>query len=112
MSNETLGELRDPTVKPGDRIRFDGKRTSWLIRAQTEDGRYQVATCSMFGRVYYTVIDHHENVRGPLNVIGQGMGIFTTKGPDDAIDNTVSMLESGGFEVSHRNRVALRIEAL
>lgn len=96
-------------------VRFDGKRTPWRVRAEACDGRYQVATCSMFGKVHYTVIDHQEQVRGPLNVIGGGMGIFTTKGPDGKIDEVVAMLEGrypdgialGTWEVSHRNRVTL-----
>lgn len=41
-----------------ERVRFDGKRTSWLVRAATKDGRYVLCTCSLFGRVHYTIIDN------------------------------------------------------
>lgn len=95
-------------ARVGDRVFFDNKRTSWRVRAQTADGRYQLATASMFGQVFYTVMDFTEDVRGPINVIGGGMDIFTTDGPDEAIDEAVAMLEDG-WEVSHRSRVPLFI---
>lgn len=98
-----------------DRLRFDGKSTSWLVRAVNTDGRYAVATASLFGRVAYTVLDFEDGVRGPLNVIGWGMGIDTTSGPDPQIDEVIAMLDGTGawkgntFEVSHRNRVPISI---
>ena len=97
---------------PGERLQFDGKRTSWLVRATACAGRYSIATASMFGRVYYTIIDVQENVRGPLNVIGGGMGIDTISGPDDQIDEVVKRLEGDDltqWEVSHRSRLPLNI---
>lgn len=94
----------------GSRLRFDGKRTSWLARAGTQDGRYLLCTCAMFGKVFYTIIDFREQVRGPMNVIGGGLGIFTISGPDPAITDAIERLESNeGWEVSHRNRVRLKI---
>jgi len=98
----------------GDRVRFDDSATSWLIRAEARDGRYHIATCALFGRVYYTILDHHAGVRGPLNIVGQGMGITTLAGPDEGIAETVRLLEevselgSYEWEVSHRNYVPLR----
>lgn len=95
-------------MKPGDRLRFDGKSTSWLVRAVTTDERYAVATCSLFGAVHYTATDHIEGSRGPLNVVGGGMGVFSTRGPDEGVDDAIRLLESGGgWGVSHRNRVRL-----
>lgn len=116
----------------GDRLQFDGKRTSWLARAETANGRYSIAT-AWFGchprtgerRVAYTIIDWIADIRGPLNVIGGGMGIDTLDGPDPNIDETIEMLEegikfeadavadgaipSGQWGISYRNRVALEI---
>lgn len=102
---------------PGDRLRFAGKTTSWLARAATVDGRYLLCTASLFGQTVYTVCDFQNGVRGPLNVIGGGMGIKSLSGPDAAIDKTIAMLEGraeGGHEgpyghwhVSYRNRVPL-----
>jgi hypothetical protein len=94
------------------RVRFDGKRTSWLVRGATKDGRYVLCTCALFGKVHYTIVDNLLGIRGPMNVIGGGLSIFTTSGPDEAIDRAIAMLEAdGGWEVSHRNRVRLNIES-
>lgn len=118
-----------PLFAVGDKVRFDGKRTTWRVRAHAAGGRYVIATCSMFGDVYYTVMDRLEEVRGPLNVIGGGVGIDTTDGPDTGIDAAVRMLEARpdpihaeydglpydpeewdtSWEVSRRNRVRLDI---
>lgn len=108
-----------------DRLQFDGKRTSWRVRASTENGRYTIATCSVGKHVLYTIIDWHENIRGAMNVSGGGLGIFTRSGPDPEIDGAIEMLEEGiRFEeqrdaggpivsdywtVSHRNRVPLNV---
>jgi hypothetical protein len=108
-----------------DRVRFDGKRTSWRVRGHTASGRYTVVTASFFGEVAYSIIDWEDDVRGALNVIGGGMGIDTTSGPDPAIDETIGRLEegerdvaeaeaagaisSGHWAVSHRNYVPLNI---
>jgi hypothetical protein len=116
----------------GTRVRFDGKRTSWRVRAHAGRGRYTICT-AWFGchprtkerQVGYTIIDWHERIRGPLNVIGGGMGIATLDGPDPAIDRTVEMLDEGvefertaaidhctpcgGWQVSQRNNLPLVI---
>lgn len=117
-----------PEMTPGDRVRFDGKATSWLVRATAAAGRYAVCTASIFGAVHYTVIDRAEQVRGAINVIGYGLGIDTTRGPDAGVDRAVQMLEhrpnlqlhpgadpdgwdplERAWGISHRNRVPLRI---
>lgn len=103
--------------KPGDRVRFDGRRTSWLARAATRDGRYLLLTAALFGTVRYTIIDFDQDIRGAMNISGHGLGIFTIRGPDAAIDEAIAMLqgdgdfegEAGDWEVSHRNNVRLRI---
>jgi hypothetical protein len=109
----------------GDRVRFDGKRTSWLARAASEDGRYLLLTAALFGQVAYTIIDWEKAIRGPMNVIGWGLGIDTLSGPDEAIDGAMLMLrplepfppgvssrpvtEPRGFEVSRRGQVPLTV---
>ena len=129
--NTTAATSQRDLIRPGARLRFDGKSTSWLVRAESDDGRYTLATASFgFMGVAYTIIDHQENVRGAINVIGGGgMGITTTSGHDPEIDRVIKMLrpypddyfdgypdgrpvdheEPYGYEVSHRNRVPLRI---
>ena len=128
---EHLAEIASipvPPLTPGDRVQFDGKRTSWLVRGTAMDGRYAVLTGSLFGEVYYTIADRLHEVRGPLNVIGGGVGIETTSGPDVGVDDTIRRLEGrpsrfdvehhgkdpdgwdgGLWEVSQRNRVPLII---
>ncbi len=98
----------------GDRVRFDGRATRWLVRAESADRRYSLLTASFFGKVAYSVIDWGRGIRGPINVIGQGMGIGTTSGPDPAIDEAIAMLEDsdGGWTTSHRNNVPVQVEVL
>jgi hypothetical protein len=116
-------------VQVGDRVRFDDKRTSWLARAVTPDGRYLILTAAMFGDVYYTIIDWDQDIRGPMNVIGWGLSIDTTSGPDEHVDKAIEMLrpwpqsppdggpiplDDGlyGYEVSRRGEVPLRITSV
>jgi hypothetical protein len=99
-----------PSPIVGDRLRFDGKSTSWLARAATKDGRYLLCTASLFGKVNYTIIDFEKDIRGPMNVIGWGLGIDSRSGPDPAIDQAIDRLQSDdGWEISHRNYVRLDI---
>lgn len=102
----------DVRLRLGDRVQFDSKRTSWLCRAVTKDGRYTLLTSAMFGDVYYTIIDHERRIRGPMDIIGWGLGIFTLRGPDPAIDEAIRKLEEDHFEVSRRGQVPLVITAL
>ncbi|WP_104164724.1 hypothetical protein [Arthrobacter sp. SX1312] len=101
----------------GDELLFADRREWWAVRALAADRRYVILTTidrtgpASFGAVLYTIIDTEELVRGPLNVIGGGMGINTTEGPDEHIDDTVRLLENG-FEVSHRSRVDLLVDGV
>lgn len=105
----------DAIPRPGDRVRFDGKATSWLARQATKDNRYLLCTASLFGVTVYTILDFEEAIRGPMNVIGWGLGIETLSGPDEDIDDAIARLEGRGpwaervgqWTVSHRNRVPL-----
>lgn len=128
----TTIEATQTITKPDTRLRFDNKPTSWLVRAVSEDGRYALATASFgFMGVAYTIIDHNEQVRGAINVLGGGMGINTNIGADPQIDHVMKMLRPYpadyfeghpdgrpvdpdnpyGSQVSHRNRVPLNITA-
>lgn len=97
------------SIEVGAKLKFDGKKTPWLVRAVTKDRRYAIATRAMFGNVHYTIIDTDDQVRGAMNVIGGGLGIYTASGPDEDIDEAIGMLENDGYEVSRRNRVPLAI---
>lgn len=98
-------------IAVGSKLWFDGKSTRWLVRANTKDGRYTLATASLFGQVHYTILDHETGRRGAMNVIGHGLSIFTTQGEDPHIDEAISMLEEPGkaWHLSHRNNVATNI---
>lgn len=98
------------TLKPGDRVQFDGKKTSWLVRAEAKNG-LKLATASIFGNVFYTLIDQSEGVRGAMDIIGGGLGIKTTRGDDPDVDEAIGLIDNYGHDVSHRNRVALNITA-
>ncbi|WP_028474078.1 hypothetical protein [Nocardioides alkalitolerans] len=111
-----LNDTTNVALAVDDRLRFDGKATSWRVRAVSDDGRYVLATASLFGDVAYTILDWEQGVRGPLNVIGGGMGIDTTSGPDEQINKTMNMitgtdqaLAASTWEVSRRNRVPIAI---
>ena len=98
-------------IKPGDRVQFAEQDLWWLARAATQDGRYVICTHGSGASTLYTIIDYSEDVRGAMNVIGYGLKIRTKSGPDPAIDEAVEML-SGGWEVSHRNRVGLHVASV
>lgn len=123
MSTPT--DLNAAALPVDSKIRFDGKATSWRVRAHTEAGRYTIATASVGRYVLYTIIDWQESERGAMNVIGGGLGIFTRSGPDENIDEAIEMLEegirfeaecladgsipSGHWGLSHRHNVPLVI---
>lgn len=118
-------------INVGDILRFDGKRNLWRVRAKTSCGRYAIATNKVSNRVYYTILDFEEKVRGAMNILGGGLSIFSTNGRDKNINKAIEMLEkslsekkayfqahpenlgkvhyNGEWEVSHRNRVPLKI---
>jgi hypothetical protein len=95
-------------IKIGDRLQFDGKKTTWLVRDKAKNG-ISLATCSIFGQIYYTLIDQTAGVRGAMNVLGGGLGIETTKGDDPEIAAAIEMIDDGGFEISRRRSCPLNI---
>lgn len=93
---------RASKLEIGDRVRFVGEsQARFKVRAKTK--RYVVLTYPAFGSSIYTVIDLEQGVRGADDSWGTGY-------EDDAqILESLSWLESGRAEVSHRNRVTLNI---
>jgi hypothetical protein len=101
------------TAKVGDKVRFAEERLAYTIRARGE--RYLVCTKPFNPRktVLYTVIDLEHKVRGTENLI------FCAGAESD--EDCAAMLHrlegrdgDLGFttEVSHRNRIPLRVEAV
>lgn len=88
----------------GFRLWFDYEVRPYRIRARGD--RYLVTTKPMNVRrtVLYCVVDLKERVRGTEDLIF-GMGAET----DEQCAEMLARLESGVSEVSHRNRVPLRV---
>lgn len=59
-------------LKVGDRVKLDGNRLSWEIRAVSE--HFAVAVRNTKHGPSYTVLDWRNGVRGPCDLIGQGYG--------------------------------------
>lgn len=113
-------------IRPGDTVEFLDFEGRWLARAATTDNRYVLLTTQAALteeqaeyyalptgslQVHYTIIDWRTYHRGPMNVIGGGLGIETLSGSDGQIDKAIAMLQEPDetWEVSHRNRVPLAI---
>lgn len=108
MSETSVQELVQG-LRVGDRVIFREYVNGWTVRATAR--RYVLCTARIEGEVCYTILDAEQGVRGPLNVIGWGMGIETTSGPDRQVDEVMHMLRDR-WEVSHRNRVPIHINAV
>lgn len=87
----------------GSRIWFDEERQPYKVRSR--NARFVVCTKPYNPRrtVIYTVVDLDENVRGPENLVF-GMGAET----DDDCNEMIARLGTE-TEVSHRNRIPLRV---
>lgn len=90
----------------GSRIWFEGERNGYTIQAR--DARFLVCTKPFAIRqtVIYTIVDLKQKIRGTENLVF-GMG-FETK---TACEEALARLASDETQVSHRNRVGLRIKA-
>jgi len=55
----------------------------------------------------YTVIDWATRQRGPIDIIGGGIGLRSQSGEDPVITDTLAGLEAGEWELSHRHRIPL-----
>ena len=92
----------------GARIRFGLEpRRPYTVRALSE--HFVVCTrqgdFATQGEFVYTVIDWRNGIRGPINAIGQSCDVSTDERCYDLLD----YLETGRWEISHRNRVQLDI---
>jgi hypothetical protein len=114
--NLTVGEL----------VHFAGDPQPWAIRATSEHFAVAVRHTTEadrldsdpdfpefdddfeVGEVMYTVLDWHNSVRGPCNLVGQGYGDGEYL-PSEC-ERMLAEFEAGDLEVSHRNRVRLAVE--
>lgn len=91
----------------GDRIKFVEEKQAYTVQAVGP--RYAVCTKPFNPKrtVLYTVIDFTEKVRGTEDLVF-GKGAETRELGEEMLQR----LESGETEVSHRNRIPLKIKDL
>lgn len=99
--------MRNPNIEhcfTGARIWFHEEKKPYKVRARTN--RYLICTkpFNLQHTMLYTVVDLEERVRGTENVVF-GMGAETEV---DCLEMAIRLAD-GDSEVSHRNRVPLRI---
>jgi hypothetical protein len=90
--------------KVGDKIRFAEEKQRYTVQAVND--RFAVLTKPFNARktVFYTVVDFAQEIRGTENLIF-GMGAETEQQCEEMLERVTS----GDTEVSHRNRVPLKI---
>ncbi|MFD6093998.1 hypothetical protein ACFWGN_17930 [Oerskovia sp. NPDC060338] len=89
----------------GQKVRVDDARKTWTVQAVSKNFTVlvQQAPFEPKGTLQYTVLDWHNNDRGPCNLIGQGYGDGTYSPSECA--RMLAEFERGDLEVSHRNHV-------
>jgi hypothetical protein len=104
MENKILKTELLPDFDLGQKIWFYGEERPYKIRAC--DNRFAICTkpFNLQKTVLYTIIDRKENIRGTENFIFCH-GFETDKQCKDALHR----LQKGKSEISHRNRVPLKI---
>jgi hypothetical protein len=101
------------TAKPGDHVRFAEEKQKYEIQAAGE--RYIVCTKPFNPKrtVIYSVVDLEELVRGTENLVF-GAGAETREQCEEMLQRLEGNDADLGFttEVSHRNRIALKITSV
>lgn len=103
-----------PRFVVGQKVRFAEYRTSMIVRAHSDDGRFVALTAKPFGRDTYTVIDFAKGIRGTAT--SWGCGFVTDEDCEESIAAFVRFdqprVEGAPLEitseVSYRNWVWLR----
>lgn len=112
MSNEELLSLAKQSAV-GSRIKFAEEKRPYRVRARSD--RYLVCTKPFNPQrtVLYTVVDLQKNIRGTENLVF-GAGAETDSDCQEMVRRLEGQCLDTGFttEVSHRNRVALNVEAV
>jgi len=97
-----------PTLRSGDKIKFQGEGQRYTVRAVSADGRWAICTkpFNLKHTVLYAIVDFKEAVRGPDDF--RGLGYETP----EQITNAMAMLEAGEAQVSARSDLRLDIERI
>lgn len=96
-----------PILPVGAKVKFYREKQRYTVRASNAAYTILTKPLNIHRTVLYTIIDFHENVRGPEDLIF-GMGAET----DGEIVEMLDRLTNGDSEVSHRHRVKLDIESI
>ena len=97
-------------LKAGDRVKFVEEKQRYTVQACNE--RYAVCTKPFNPKhtVLYTIVDFEEQIRGTENLIFCA-GFETQEQCEGALDRLMGNWKEGwATEISHRNRIPLRIE--
>jgi hypothetical protein len=96
-----------PILPVGTKIKFASEKQRYTVRSS--NAAYTICTKPFNAQktVLYTIIDFHENVRGPEDLIF-GLGAET----DEEIAAMQDRMTNGDSEVSHRHRCELDIESV
>lgn len=94
-----------PILPVGSKVKFRSEKQAYTVRAS--NAAYTICTKPFNARrtVLYTIIDFHESVRGPEDLIFD-LGAET----NEQIAEMLDRLTNEDSEVSHRHRVELDIE--
>ena len=103
---DVVDEDNPPKFQAGDKIKFVEEKTYYTIRCCSE--RFLICTrpYNFQKTVFYAIVDLEEGVRGPNNLVFNMYDYKTNKGCKESL----KALEEGQIEVSHRNRIPLKIE--
>jgi len=95
----------------GARVIFDQRGgLNWSVRAASSSGRWTLLSAPSGEKRWptaYTIIDWTTRQRGPIDIIGGGIGLRSQSGDDPIITDTLAGLEAGEWELSHRHRIPL-----
>ena len=99
-------------LKIGDSIKFEDDELIFKIIAK--DSKYLVCTNNDLGDrtddTVYTIVDLKERIRGPHNILFNDYDFTNLEDMNELLRNIED--SSKPIEISHRNRVALKIESV
>lgn len=91
------------------KIWFEEERQGYTIQAS--DGRFLICTkpFNALKTYLYCFVDLKNKTRGPDNMVFKGLHNYST--PEGARE-ALRLLNTGELEISHRNRIALKIRKI
>lgn len=96
-----------PILPIGAKVKFAEEKQRYTVRSSNAAYTILTKPFNAHKTVFYTIVDFHEGVRGPEDLIFS-MGAET----DEEIAAMMDRLTNGDSEISHRKRLPLNVEAL